>query len=221
MMMLAPSSNVSDQTVAESALATKFATSLALCVSCFILSQSGHAENNGRIVKWKDEHGVTHYGDKIPPQYSNRENSLINKQGITVQHNKVVAPADNAQDQTNSEQAKKDKALLGTFSSVEEIDLTRDRNLEPDLIQIKNMQQERAVHQKKHDDIKTQVQGYTKSKKPVPAQLQAELDASAADLSKIDQRISARQQAIDKIKQRFDEDKKRYIYLREKNAQGR
>lgn len=219
-MMLTPNFNVSDNPEAAPKLTPKMVMTLALCFGCVLLSESGHTENNGRIVKWKDEHGVTHYGDKIPPQYSNRENSLINKQGITVQQNKIVAPTDSTEQQAQQEQAKKDKALLGTFSSAEEIDLTRDRNLEPDLIQIKNMQQDRAVHQKKHDAIKAQIQNYTKSKKPVPAELQSELDASAAELAKIDQKISARQQAIDAIKKRFDEDKKRYIYLREKNAQG-
>lgn len=200
--------------------APKFAMAVALCLGYAFFCESGHTENNGRIVKWKDEKGVTHYGDKIPPQYSNRENSLMNKQGITVQQNKITAPQDNSLDQAQREQEKKDKALLGTFSSAEEVDLTRDRNLEPDLIVIKNMQQDRAVIQKKHDKAKAQALGYMKAKKPVPENLQTELDASAAELTKIDQKISARQQAIDTIKQRFDDDKKRYIYLREKNAQG-
>ena len=193
---------------------------VALCIGCALLSQFGYTENDGRIIKWKDEHGVTHYGDKIPPQYSNRENSRLNKQGITVQKNTIVAPKDDAIAQAQTEQEKRDKALLGTFSNAEEIDLARERHLEPDLIVIKNMQQNRAVNQKKHDKVKAQIQTYTQAKKPTPAALQSELDASIAELSKIDQRISARQQAIDTIKNRFDEDKKRYLYLREKNAQG-
>jgi len=109
---------------------------------------------------------------------------------------------------------------LGTFSNAEEIDLTRDRNLEPELMVIKSMQQDRALSLKKHEKIKTQAQSYTKAKKPVPADMQLELDASKAELDKIDQKISARQQTVDAIKRRFDEDKKRYMYLREKNAQA-
>lgn len=190
------------------------------CAGSFVICAPGHTENTGRIVKWKDEKGITHYGDKIPPQYSNRENSLMNKQGITVQQNKIVTPQDTTIEQAQVDQEKRDKALLGTFSNAEEIDLTRDRNLEPDLMVIKSMQQDRAIAQKKQDKIKAQAQAYTKAKKPTPENLQTELDASTAELAKIDQKISARQQAIDAIKLRFDDDKKRYIYLREKNAQA-
>lgn len=219
MMTPMPHFNISDSPIAAPGL-SKMLIALALCLSSVLLCQSGHTENSGRIVKWKDEHGVTHYGDKIPPQYSNRENALMNKQGITVQQNKMPAPQDTTQAQAQLEQEKKDKALLGTFSNAEEIDLTRDRNLEPELMVIKSMQQDRALSLKKHEKIKTQAQSYTKAKKPVPADMQLELDASKAELDKIDQKISARQQTVDAIKRRFDEDKKRYMYLREKNAQA-
>lgn len=219
-MMLASHFNVSYKLSTATRDALKMSMTLMFCAGSFVVCESGHTESTGRIVKWKDEKGVTHYGDKIPPQYSNRENSLMNKQGITVQQNKIATPQDNTLEQAQVEQDKRDKALLGTFSNAEEIDLTRDRNLEPDLMVIKSMQQDRSISQKKHDKIKAQMLGYTKAKKPIPENLQTDLDASKAELAKIDQKISTRQQAIDAIKLRFDEDKKRYLYLREKNAQG-
>lgn len=192
------------------------APALLCCILC--ISNFAYAENPARIVKWKDEKGVTHYGDKIPPQYANRENSLINKQGITVQQNKPDAPQDKAGDLAKQEQEKKDRALLGTFTNADEIDLTRDRNLEPDLLALKNLQQDKAAAQKKLDKTSAAVAGYTQSKKPIPANLSDELKANKAEVAKIDQRINERQQAIDGIRKRFDEDKKRYLQLRNQGS---
>lgn len=198
----------------------RISMTLALCAGGFMLVQPTYAENNGRIIKWKDEKGITHYGDSLPPQYSNRENSLINKQGITVKQNKIPDPQQEvSSEQLQTAQTKKDRALLGTFSSAEEIDLARERNLEPELLAMRNLQQDRADTLKKHGKIKILAETYSKTKKSVPADLKEALAASQEEIAKIDQKILARQKTIDEITLRFDEDKKRYLYLRKKNAQ--
>jgi len=196
-----------------------------LCLALFISYQSyaepakskansGSSSSQSRIVKWKDENGVTHYGDKIPPQYANRENSLMTSQGITVQHNKPGSVQDKAADLEKIEQDKKDKALLGTFTNAGEIDLTRDRNLEPDLLALKNLQQDRVISQKKFNKASASLESYNKAKRPVPESVGTEYKTSKAELAKIDLRISERQQAIDAIRKKFDDDKKRYLTLR-------
>lgn len=186
----------------------------AVLLSALGIMQYAHAESTNRIVKWKDEKGITHYGDSIPPQYANRDNSLMNKQGITIQQNKPNAPQDKVAELAKLEQDKKDRALLGTFTTADEIDLTRDRNLEPELLALKNLQQDRAIAQKKVDKSKAAADTFSKSKKPVPASVSAEHKANKDGLAKIDQRIGERQQAIDSIRKRFEDDKKRYLTLR-------
>jgi hypothetical protein len=193
-------------------LATALFVCLTLCIPLHL-----YADSNDRIIKWKDDKGVTHYGDKIPPQYSNRENSLINKQGITVQQNKPSVHHDEATEQAKLEQDKKDKALLGTFTNADEIDLTRDRNLEPDLIALKSLQQDRVASQKKLDKTNALAASFSKVKKSVPADINNDIQANKAELAKIDQRIIERQQAIEAIRKRFEEDKKRYLTLRGQN----
>jgi hypothetical protein len=188
-------------------------------LSALCLMQHAQAEGSGRIVKWKDEKGVTHYGDSIPPQYADRDNTLMNKQGITVQQNKPNAPhVDKVAELAKLEQDKKDRALLGTFTNANEIDLTRDRNLDPELLALKNLQQDRAIAQKKVDQSNLAAGNYSKAKKPVPANIRDELNANKDAVTKIDQRIGERQQAIDNIRKRFEEDKKRYLALRGQNA---
>jgi len=142
----------------------------------------------------------------------------MNKQGITVQHNKPNAPhVDQAAESAKLEQNKKDRALLGTFTNANEIDLTRDRNLEPELLALKNLQEDRAIAQKKLEQSELAAGSYSKARKPVPANIRDELKTSKDAITKIDRRISERQQAIDSIQKRFDEDKKRYLALRGQN----
>lgn len=181
----------------------------ALCITA-----NARAEGASRIVKWKDEKGVTHYGDSIPTQYSNRDSDLMNKQGIIVQHNKANAHEETKGMSAKLEQDKKDRALLGTFTNAEEIDLTRDRNLEPELLMLKNLQQDRMVAQDKVDQANAKAAGFIKTKKLVPANIQEEQKSSKAALAKIDQRIKDRQQSIDSIRKRFEEDKRRYLVLK-------
>jgi len=197
-------------------LAMHLATGISVCLM-LSMPLNTYADSNDRIVKWKDDKGITHYGDKIPPQYANRESSLINKQGITVQQNRPSVQHDEAAEHAKLEQDKKDKALLGTFTNADEIDLTRDRNLEPDLIALKSLQQDRAVSQKKLDKTNALAATFTKTKKPIPADIVNNINANKDELAKIDQRVTERQQAIDAIRKRFEEDKKRYLALRGQN----
>lgn len=198
-------------------IAIQIAITALLCSALLIMSHA-QAENSNRIVKWKDEKGVTHYGDSIPPQYANRDNSLMNKQGITVQQNKPNAPHDKGAELAKLEQDKKDRALLGTFTNADEIDLTRDRNLEPELLILKNLQQDRAIAQARVDKSNAKAAPFVKTKKPVPANISSELKADKDALAKIDLRINERQKSIDAIRKRFEEDKKRYLTLRGLNT---
>lgn len=188
-------------------------SAVALCLAlCFTLS--AHAEDTNRIVKWKDDKGVTHYGDRIPPQYSNRENSVINRQGVTVKHNKPINYQEQALDLAKSEQDKKDKALLGAFTNANEIDLARDRNIQLDLIALENLNQEKTNNQKQLTENKRLADSFTKRKKPIPNDLNSDISKNQEEVSKIDQRINERNQVIENTRKRFDEDKKRYLSLK-------
>lgn len=186
---------------------------LSLC-TLLCLVQLAHAENNSRIVKWKDDKGVTHYGDKIPPQYADRENSLINRQGVTVKHNKPINYQEQALDIAKLEQDKKDKALLGAFTNADEIDLARDRNIQLDLIALENLNQDKSNSQKRFAENKKLADGFSKRKKPIPTDLNAAITENKTEIIKIDQRITERKQVIESTRKRFDADKKRYLELK-------
>lgn len=87
-----------------------------------------------KLYKWVDENGTTHYGETIPPKYADRDAQTFDKG--RVQKPDAKARDKDAPQRTriltqDEEQAqRRDNALLNTYSSENEIDLARDRNLQ-------------------------------------------------------------------------------------------
>ena len=90
---------------------------------------------NGRTVfKWVDEKGVTHYGDHIPPEYASQEQHVMNSQGVEI--NRLDAqktPEQLALDDQKKAEAiqsqNRDRNLLNTYASVQEIERLRDQRV--------------------------------------------------------------------------------------------
>lgn len=106
--------------------------SIALLGAC-VLGGVCRAENPA-AYKWVDDQGVTHYGDRVPPQYAQKETTLLNKEGVPIGHKdapksaaEVAADAD-AQEAL-ARQKQHDSFLLGTYTSVKDIEQLRDERL--------------------------------------------------------------------------------------------
>ena len=182
-----------------------------------VFAQYAQAEAN-KIVKWKDDKGVTHYDDSVPAQYANRESSVISKQGITVQRNKPVNSQDIALDLAKVEQDKKDKALLNAFTDESEIDLARDRNLQLDQVTIEGLALQKTNSQKRLTESQKYATSFTNRKKPIPADISADIKSNQAEVVKQDQQIAERKASMEVTRKRFDDDKKRYVALKKPTA---
>ncbi len=107
-----------------------------LC-AVILLASPGFAAGpaNGRtLYKWVDEQGVTHYGDRIPPEYAAQEKQVINSQGVEIsrleaQKSPEVLAAED-QKRAEAEQSRnRDRNLLNTYASVQEIERLRDQRV--------------------------------------------------------------------------------------------
>src|SRR6202166_4130731 len=108
-------------------------TVCALGLLAFAMVAAG--TDTGRTVyKWVDEHGVTHYGDRIPPEYAAQEQQVINSQGVEIKRLEAQktpeALAAEDQKRAEAEQNKnRDRNLLNTYASVQEIERLRDQRV--------------------------------------------------------------------------------------------
>ena len=110
-----------------------------VATACILLaSHVADARQDGRVYKWVDKDGVTHYGDSIPAEYSDLPKEVINDQGVVVNHlegrktAEQIAAEEKARElEVQRElQRRADQALLATYLSVDEIVMHRDRRIE-------------------------------------------------------------------------------------------
>ena len=100
------------------------------------------ADDDTRVYRWKDGSGASHYGDYVPPEYAGSAHSVLNEHGVEVE---AVAGALTDEERAEYEKrirleaeaaealrtaAIRDKVLLSTYLSVNEIEALRDRRIE-------------------------------------------------------------------------------------------
>jgi hypothetical protein len=77
---------------------------------------------------------VTHYGDHVPPEYANQEQHILNSEGYEIRKQEAQKTPEQAaaedQRKLDAEQRQiRDKNLLSTYASVQEIERLRDQRL--------------------------------------------------------------------------------------------
>ena len=173
------------------------------------------------MYKWVDEHGVTHYGDSIPPEYRNRANEEMNKRGVVIKKNDPALTPEQikarddalAKRKQQREENRRDAVLLGTYSSVEEIDLARDRNLNQIELVIRDTQTQLKSVENKLNVTRTNAASYARDRQPVPDALQQDIDTLERNKQDLELAILQKRSDAEEMRARFEEDKKRYIEL--------
>jgi Domain of unknown function (DUF4124) len=170
------------------------------------------------IVKWKDSNGVTHYGDKLPAQEAGRTNTVLNKQGMVIKTNDPNEARNRPeQERVQTEQTRRDTALLASYSSEEEVDIARDRNLQMDEFSLQSQYQ--RVEMLKRDAVQnsTSVALYNKRKQPIPDKLKQQIKQNQIDTKKTAESIIATKKSMEETKIRYANDKARYAELKPRN----
>jgi hypothetical protein len=117
-----------------------------LIAAAILAAAAWGAGSTRKVYKWVDDQGVTHYGDPIPPEYASQAHGVINNQGIEVEHTDAEKSAEQlaAEDQKRldaEQRANRDRNLLTTYGSVQEIERLRDQRLSLLIDQIKLKEQ--------------------------------------------------------------------------------
>lgn len=177
-----------------------------------------------KMYKWVDDKGTTHYGETIPPEYANKDRSVLNKDGRVIKTQEVLTPEErrakeqmDAQkrkdDEAASEEKRRDRTLLNTYSNVTEIDLARSRNLQ----QVDTRINSTNTLIKRADDnllaLQKESDNLAKANRPIPASLQEDLKESQARLAKLQQELKKYMEEKASVEARYDADKVRFKEL--------
>jgi hypothetical protein len=180
-----------------------------------------------KLYRWVDKNGQVHYGDSVPAEYAEQDREILNRQGmavgreegtITPEEAAAKAAADKAE---RDEQKRKlrDRVLLQTYQSVQELEILRDNRLELVDAQLtiqeqslSNLRAQRAQIQRiaaRYAPVNTSADA-----EPLPEELAADLEQSATDIQTQEANLLRRREERENIRKNFEADIERYKELR-------
>jgi Domain of unknown function (DUF4124) len=197
-----------------------------LCLSSLVaLSGAAGAAGNGRtLYKWVDDQGVTHYGDRIPPEYASQEQHIINSQGVEISHLEAQKSAEQlaAEDQKRADaeqRQNRDRNLLSTYDSVQEIERLRDQRLDlvADQIKVTNQFLDTLNGRMKKMRVSSMhFKPYNSDEKapPMPDQVAEDLVRLANDIRTQEQNLRQKRGEESTMRKEFESDISRFKELK-------
>jgi hypothetical protein len=190
-----------------------------------------YASSAGAAFRCVDEKGRTHVGDTPPPgcatvpmQEVTRGGTVIRtiEPSLTEEQYKAKLEAEEkkkAAEKIAGEQKRKDMALLSTYANDKEIDMTRDRTIEPIKSRITQGQERLKEIDKRQKVVKEEMEFYTAGKKKgtkteMPVSLTSEHERLDEEKKTIAKNIVGYEKEIVELRNKFEVDKKRWIALK-------
>jgi flagellar biosynthesis GTPase FlhF len=166
-------------------------------------------------------------GDPPPPQCLSKARTVFDKGGVAKEVEAPLTAEQRAaieaekvrkveEDKRAAEQARRDRALLDSYTNEKEVDAARDRAL-ADLE--KNAEQARNrldAAMKKKQKLEQEKEFY--QKKPMPAALAAQLKDNENEIAAQQKILEQKDADVAAVKERYATDKARYLQLRGKGA---
>jgi hypothetical protein len=196
----------------------------AVLASC-VLASAAQAQNSGKpTYKWVDEKGVTHYGDHVPSEYSQREQAVLNSQGVVVQKrqaemSQAEATIYAAKQKEEAQRRSHDMFLVSTYPSVKEIENVRDVRLDQINGQINASEAYIASLTTRVDGLKQRAQLFAPyNTKPgarrMPDDLAEEMVRALSELRTQNAALELRRNERQNVITQFDGDIRRFKELR-------
>ena len=172
------------------------------------------------MYKWTDDKGIIHYSDQMPQDAVNKGATVFDKQGrplkkIEAAPTQEELRAKEAEEERlkssgrlTQERARKDQALLQSYTSEQEIDFARTRAISTVDGQLKSAESYSTDLRRRQAEIEKQKVAL--AGKPVPAAMENELVSLANELGRQDGLIAQKRDEVASINARYDNDKKRW-----------
>ena len=192
-----------------------FGAILILAVAGLVAAPAMAQSKSGKIVCWKDKSGkVVGCGDTVPPEYQAGATKELDSRGVTrkttdsadvvakrKQQDEEAAKQKAEEQKRVAEKKRQDTALLNTFSSEKEIDAKRDRELGDVEVQITQTQGALNGATQRYNDAKAR-------------NAKEDMARAAAEQDKLEKSIAAKKKEKEEIRQKYVDQKKRYVELR-------
>lgn len=171
--------------------------------------------------KCVDANGKVYYSDKITPDCE--RSSELSRHGLTVAPKPdSTSPGSQKPGAAPTAQSladeRRDKALVATYTTEQEIDLARDRNLQTPLQALKVAETRLGKLDKELEGLQKQADGFTSKNKAVPSHLTEEINTKQAARSSLQAELAQKRGQADQIRAKFEADKQRFRELKSGNS---
>ncbi len=171
------------------------------------------------MYKCVDDRGNIYYSDKFTPECGQIEE--MNRQGRVVKKHETaqpaVAPKPAAEEQRGrkelAERQRRDRSLIATYTSEEEIDLARDRSLAITLQAIKAAENRLVRANSQLFDLKSQANRLAGQEKAIPPYLLEEIDVKLEELPELEAELLEKKSYAESLRAKYEADKLRYREL--------
>jgi len=201
-----------------------------LAIGVLIFSQAGLAAGAGKpttsLKKWQDKEGQWHFGDVIPPEYSQQSHEELNKQGMTVEvqkrakteaeveEEKRLAAIEEDKKKMAEDKARHDSILLDTFSSVDDLVMARDGKVEAIKTRISLAEKRIEKLQKDLDERMETAAAQERSGKSPNLELKQDIDSLHRQLNNQEEFIKTQNEEKDGVLASYEIDIERYKKLK-------
>lgn len=177
-----------------------------------------------------DSHGQLICGDILPPQCMTRSYRELNSQGVIAkefpgpltpeQRAELKAEQERrkAAEREASEQAKRDHALLASYTSVADIDEKRKRTLLTERANLRNAEERLANAQERQQRFAKAAERY--KDKPMPEVLQNNIRISETELQAAQRSVAEHKEQLQTAEKQFEDDRRRFMELTAKRRAG-
>ena len=195
-----------------------------------LLAGAAYAQTDSKqkkVYRWVDKNGQVHYGDSVPAEYAEQDRDVLNKQGVKVGREEGTitpeeAAAKAAEDKAARDEQKRklrDRVLLQTYQSVQELEVLRDSRLELVDAQLTIQEQSLSNLRAQRSQIERMASRYAPANQEpgaqlLPEELATDLERSADDIATQESNLVRRREERESIRLNFEADIKRYQELR-------
>lgn len=177
------------------------------------------------LKKCVDDQGKFHYYDNIlPTECQGKATIEMNKQGVVINRVEKAISQSTEKDkaaqlveaQRLAREKEQDTVLLNIYTSAEEIDLALERNLHPVELAIIGIEKRLDIAKARLGNLQKQADEAERSGSPNLASIQQDIIPAQKEVTNLYKELLDNQKRTDKIKAKFDADKKRFLVLVEK-----
>jgi hypothetical protein len=196
-----------------------------------LLCVASSASMAGALYKWVDENGAIRYSDQLPPDQNKKGHQQLNSQGMVLSTRDAAKPPEEIAIEAESKrkleeqqreeariksiQDKKDRVLLLSFSTEEELELARDNRIQVIDSVIRLIANSIDTTQGKLDKLSNRAElAYISQGNDVPGGLAQKIEHFERKIGSRNAQMKLKIAEKEKIRQKFDADLDRFRLLK-------